>query len=139
MTGAAKHRPLPEIPSSQDVHPLEHCSHVGPKKPDAQDSHEVPLNPVGQVHDPEAEQTPDPEHGGEQAVDCMPTRDREPADPDGSWLKSGMESQRMTRLLEFKLTASHILEARNIDSADNGVDTFPIEDVGRGVNKPGPE
>jgi hypothetical protein len=84
MTVVVKHRPLPEIPSSQDVQPLGHDWHVGPKKPDAQDSHEVPLKPEGQVHEPEAEQTPDPEQGGEHAADCMSTREREATEPDGS-------------------------------------------------------
>jgi hypothetical protein len=84
MTVAVKQRPLPEIPSSQDVQPLGHCWHVGPKKPAAQDSHEVPLKPVGQVHEPAAEQTPDPEQGGEHAADCMSTRERDAEEPEGN-------------------------------------------------------
>jgi hypothetical protein len=136
---AAKHRPLPEIPSSQDVHPLGHCAHFGPKKPGAQDSHDVPLNPGGQVHEPKAEQTPDPAQGGEQAADCMSTRKRDWAEPDGSWPKSGIESHNMTRLLELELTATQTLEERASEPADNGDEEFRIGDVGSDVNDPWPE
>lgn len=81
---ATRHRPPPEIPSSQDAQPLGHGLHFGPKKPDAQDSHDVPLKPEGQMHEPEAEQTPDPAQGGEHAADWMSTKEIEPAEPDGS-------------------------------------------------------
>jgi hypothetical protein len=40
-----------------------------PKKPSAQDSHEDPVKPVGQVQVPDAEQTLEPEQGGEQVDD----------------------------------------------------------------------
>lgn len=68
-TGAERHRPVPEIPSSQDVQPWGHGWQFGPKNPWAHDSHEDPVKPVGQVHVPDAEQIPAPEHGGEHAED----------------------------------------------------------------------
>jgi hypothetical protein len=136
VTAAVKHRPLPEIPSSQEVHPPGHGWHVGPKKPDAQDSQEVPLKLVGHVHEPEAEQTPDPAQGGEHAADCISTSDKEVADPDGSWPTSGTESQKITRLFELELTASQTLDERDSEPAANGVDVFPIGDVGSGENDP---
>src|SRR5882762_9940243 len=104
---AVKHRPVPEVPSSQEVQPLGQGWHFGPKKPDAQDSHEVPLKPVGQVHVPEAEQTPDPAQGGEHDVDCISTSERDPEEVDGNCPMSGTESQKMIRLFEFEVIASH--------------------------------
>jgi hypothetical protein len=127
------------MPWSQEGHPLGHGWHVGPKKPGAQDSHEVPLKPVEQVHEPDAEQTPDPAQGGEHAADCISTREKELAEPDGSWPKSGIESQRMTRLFELELTATQTLDDRDSEPAANGVDVFPDGDVGRGENDPWPE
>lgn len=84
VTTGTKHRPEPEIPSSQEVHPEGHGWQVGPKKPFAQDSQDDPVNPVGQVHTPEAEQTPEPAHGGEHAEDCISRRLRPLAAPEGS-------------------------------------------------------
>ena len=48
---------------------------MGPKNPSAQVSHEDPVNPVGQLHVPEAEQTPEPEQGTEQAKDWTSRRE----------------------------------------------------------------
>jgi hypothetical protein len=135
---AVKHRPVPEVPSSQEVQPLGQGWHFGPKKPDAQDSHEVPLKPVGQVHVPEAEQTPDPAQGGEHDVDCISTSERDPEEVDGNCPMSGTESQKMIRLFEFEVIASHTLEERDIEPADNGVDVFPIGVEGRAANDPLP-
>ena len=78
VTIGVRQRPVPVIPSSQDVQPEGQALHVGPKYPEAHDSQEVPLNPVGHVQVPEAEQTPFPEQGGEHAVDCKLKRESEP-------------------------------------------------------------
>ena len=129
LTVAVKHRPLPDMPSSHDVQPLGHGWHFGTKNPDAQDSHEVPLKPVGHVQEPEAEHTPEPAQGGEHAADCMSTREREFAEPVGSWVKSGMESQKITRLLEPVLTATQTFDDREREP-DNGVEVFEIGVVG---------
>jgi hypothetical protein len=69
----------------------------------------------------------------------MSTREREEADVDGNWPKSGIESQKMIRLFVLELTATQTLEERDSEPADNGVDTFPIRDVGRGENDAWPE
>lgn len=82
VTTEAMQRPVPVIPPSQDVQPEGQALHVGPKYPVAHDSQEVPLNPVGHVQVPEAEQTPFPEQGGEHAVDCKFKRERE---PEAAW------------------------------------------------------
>lgn len=133
-----KHLPLPAIPSSHDVHPVGHAWQVGPKNPAEQDSHEVPLNPVGHVHVPWAEQTPEPAQGGEQADDCISKRAREFEDPEGSWATSGIESQSTIRF-EPELTATQTLLEIERDPAERGVEEFEEGDVGSWENDPWPE
>lgn len=65
----SRHRPLPVIPSSQVVQSAGHAWQVGPKNPGAHVSQDVPLKPGGQLHVPDAEHTPAPAQGGEQAED----------------------------------------------------------------------
>jgi len=64
-----KHLPVPDRPWSQFVQPWGQDWQVGPKNPSAQDSHDVPVKPVGQLQEPDAEQTPAPEQGGEHDAD----------------------------------------------------------------------
>jgi hypothetical protein len=59
----------------------------------------------------------------------MSTREREFAEPVGSWVKSGMESQKITRLLEPVLTATQTFDDREREP-DNGVEVFEIGVVG---------
>lgn len=66
-----KQRPVPAIPWSQVSQFDGHGWHVGPKKPGAQVSHDVPLNPGWQRHVPEEVQTPDAEQAGVHAEDCI--------------------------------------------------------------------
>lgn len=133
-TVGVRQRPLPEIPSSQDVHPSGQAWHVGPKNPAEQDSHEVPLNPVGQMHVPDEEHTPEPEQGGEQAEDCISSNDREEPEPEGSWARSGTESHRIIRApeLEEDETAAQTLGASEREPAESGVpvDAFDTGAVG---------
>ena len=64
------------MPSSHDVQLAGHGWQLGPKNPDAQDSQDEPVNPVGQEHWPEEEQTPALEQGGVHAFDCISTSER---------------------------------------------------------------
>ena len=129
--------PEPLIPSSQVVQPAGHAWHEGPKKPFAQTSQDVPLKPEGHVHCPDAEHTPAPEHGGEQALDSIAERDNE--DIPGSWDKSGTESQRMMRLLPV-VTAIQRLEDMAIEPAERAVDELlDAGVVGRAENCACPE
>lgn len=139
VTGAVRHLPLPAMPSSQVVHPLAHGLHVGPKNPVEQVSQEVPLNPVGQIHVPDAEHTLEPEQGGEHAEDSMSTSEREPAELVGNCVKSGTESQRITRLLSGPaFTATQTFEAMARESAVMGTDVLDMGVVGRAENEPWP-
>ena len=124
VTVAERHRPDPDIPSSQDAHPAGHAWQVGPKNPGEQDSHDAPVNPGAQLHVPEAEQTPEPAHGGEHADDSRSRSESAPELVVGSWVRSGIESQRMTRLLGPAFTAAHTLDDRAREPADNGWDAF---------------
>lgn len=134
MTIGTKHLPVPEMPSSQDAHPTGHCWHAGPKKPVAQDSHDEPVNPAGQVHVPEAEHIPEAAHGVEHANDWISRRERALELPAGSWVMSGTASHRITRLLEPELTATQTLDERASELADNGVDEFETNVDGSCVN-----
>lgn len=80
----ARQRPVPVMPSSQDVQPTGHAWQATPKKPFAQSWHESPVKPGGQVQVPEAEHTPAPAQGGEHEEDWMSTSAREPDEPLGS-------------------------------------------------------
>lgn len=85
LTTALKHRPLPETPSSQVWQPEGQGEQFGPKNPLAQDSQELPVNPAGHAHVPDAEHMPAPEQAGEQADDCMSrTAMLLRTDPEGS-------------------------------------------------------
>jgi hypothetical protein len=134
LTTGTKHLPVPEIPSSQDVQPAGHCWHVGPKKPAAQDSHDEPVNPVGQVHVPEAEHIPEAAQGVEHADDWTSRSERELELPVGSCAMSGTASHRTKRLFEPELTATQTLEERAIELADNGADEFEATTDGSGIN-----
>ena len=68
-TSGARHLPEPEMPWSQEVQLAGHGRQDGPKKPEAHDSHDAPVNPCEQAHVPRPVQMPALEHGGEQAVD----------------------------------------------------------------------
>jgi len=95
------------------------------------------LKPGGQVHWPDAEQTPAPEHGGEQALDSMAERDNE--DIPGSWDTSGIESHKIMRLLPV-VTAIQRLEDMAIEPAEKGVgELFDAGEVGRAENCACPE
>jgi hypothetical protein len=106
---------------------------VGPKKPEAQVSHEAPVNPGAQAHEPDAEQTPEPAHGGEHVEDSMSRRESEPALVEGSCEMSGTESQRMTRLLDPALTAAQTLEEMAREPADKGCEAFVAGVAGSGA------
>ena len=132
-----RQRPEPVIPSSQVVQPAMHAWHEGPKNPFAQTSQDVPLNPEGHVHWPDAEHTPALEHGGEQALDSIAERDNE--DTPGSWDMSGTESQIMMRSLPV-VTAIQRLEDMAIEPAEKGVDELlDAGEVGRAENCACPE
>jgi hypothetical protein len=134
VTVVERQRPEPAIPSSHVVQPVGHAWHEGPKNPVAQTSQDEPLKPVGHVHWPDAEQTPEPEHGGEQALDSIAERDIE--DMPGSWETSGAESQRTMRLDDPLpvVTAIQTLEDMAIAPAENGVELPDGGDVGRAAN-----
>ena len=137
LTMGFRHLPEPEIPSSQDAQPAGHGWHVGPKKPEAHDSHDEPVKPGAQEHVPEAEHTPAPAHGGEQARDSISRRESEPV--EGSCVMSGTESQRMTRLFDPELTAAQTFDDRASELADKGVEEFETGVVGSDVNAAWPE
>ena len=64
---------------------------------------------------------PEPEQGGEHEALCMSRRDKDEEAP-GSWVMSGMESHRMTRLAEPELTATQIFCEIESEAAERGVD-----------------
>lgn len=139
---ATRQRPLPEIPSSHVAHPAGHAWQLGPKKPEAQDSQELPVNPGGQLHVPAAEQMPAPEHGGEQADDWMSSRDTPLiAKPDGNCDKSAIESHRMSRSLDEEpdATATQTLDDRTRDPAAVVVESREALLEGSAVNVDAPE
>ncbi|KAF7975000.1 hypothetical protein HWV62_10605 [Athelia sp. TMB] len=116
------------MPSSQSVQPLGHFWQVGPKKPVEHVSQDVPLKPVGHTHVPVAEQTPDPEQGGEHAEDSISTSARDPDEEAGSCVKSGTESQRITRLFALPaVTATQTLWEIDNESEVMGTDVFTME------------
>lgn len=106
----SRHRPEPVIPSSQVAQSAGHAWQVEPKNPGAQVSQDVPLNPGGQVHVPEAEHTPAPAHGGEHAEDWMSSSWESPDAPEGSCEASGTLSQKTRRSLEEPETAIHTFD-----------------------------
>lgn len=94
------------------------------------------MNPVGQVHIPEAEHTPELEHDGEQAEDC---RSRRESDPEsGSWPTSGTESQITTRSFPMS-TAAQTVDDSASDAADSVVDELDAGEEGRDVKAAVPE
>lgn len=100
------------------------------------------MKPDGQVHVPEAEQTPEPEHGGEHEADSMSRSEREPAVPEGSCETSGTESQRIMRLFEDpEDTAAQTFEESASELAESGVpdELLPTGVVGRLENPAWPE
>jgi hypothetical protein len=94
-----RHWPVPVIPWSHFSQPSGQGLHWGPKNPSAHDSQEDPVNPGEHWQVPEAEQTPELEHGGEHALDWISTSVR-PEALAGSWVISGTESHMMSRLFE---------------------------------------
>jgi hypothetical protein len=64
-----KHLPEPVIPSSQLWQFVGQGWHWGPKDPDAQDSHEAPVNQEAQWQVPEVVHTPEDAQLGLQAED----------------------------------------------------------------------
>jgi hypothetical protein len=83
-TGATKHLPVPEVPSSQEEHPEGHGWQFGPKNPGEHDWQDVPVNPGAQLHVPDGVQTPDPAQGGEHVEDSISRSENEPRLLDGS-------------------------------------------------------
>lgn len=81
---------------------------------------------------PEAEQTPFPEQGGEHAVDCKFRSESEPEADCGSWLASGIEFHRITRVLLPAVTSAQAFPESAIEDASN-VDAFEIGELGRPV------
>lgn len=142
MTTALKHRPLPEIPSSQDWHPVGQGEQFGPKKPVAQVSHDAPVKPGGQVHVPAAEHMPAPAHGGEHAADCMSRRAMLfNEEPEGSCNKSAIESQRIKRSVEEgpDATAAQMFCASMTEAAAVLVESREALEVGRALKTAAPE
>lgn len=129
LISSVRHLPDPEIPSSQSLQPLGHAAQVGPKNPDAQDSHDEPVKPGAHVQVPDVEQIPFPEHAGEHALDWRSRTDMAP-ERDPSWLTSGTDSQRMTRSVSPMLTAAHTLGAIASEDAVILVDEFEMGSVG---------
>jgi hypothetical protein len=138
-TGGVKHLPVPEIPSSHDEQPAGHAWHVGPKKPAAQVSQDVPLNPGAHVQVPDAEQVPELAQGGEQVEDCMSRSDMEPVLRKGSCAVSGTESHNTTRPLDPNDNATQTLVDMAIDPAVNGVEPLDTGPEGRELNAAWPE
>ncbi|PSR73303.1 hypothetical protein PHLCEN_2v10831 [Hermanssonia centrifuga] len=137
LTVGIKQRPLPEIPSSQEEHPAGHAWQFGPKKPEAQVSQDVPLNPGGHEHVPDAEQIPAPAHGGEHADDCISRIEILLSDePEGNCDKSGIESQRIRRSVEDgpDATAAHMLSETINDPADVEVESLEALFVGSALS-----
>lgn len=111
-----------------------------PKKPGEQVSQEDPVKPGAHVHVPEELQIPAPAHGGEHAEDWMSTRENEPELEDGSCLTSGIESQRIMRLLPFPvLTDTQTLDERAIEPALRGVELLEPGEDDRAENDAWPE
>ena len=95
---------------------------LGPKNPGEQVSQEVPLKPVGQMHCPEAEHTPEPEQGGEQAEDWMSSRAESPDALEGSCDTSGTLFQKMTLSLDDPVEmAAQTFEDNASEPGDNEV------------------
>lgn len=90
---------------------------------------------------PEAEHTPAPAQGGEHAEDWMSRRDKVLlAVPEGSWERSGAESQMMTRLLDPPNdTAAQTFEAIARPPAETCVEPFNEPLDGSGVKVADPE
>lgn len=82
---------------------------------------------------------PFPEQAGEHVDDCRLSNDRDPEALAGSWLTSGTEFHRMTRLLLPADTAAQTFPERANEEAINGMDVFPTGDVGRLEYDPCPE
>lgn len=116
--------------------------HDEPKKPDAQDSHDEPVNPVEQEHVPAAEQIPAPAQGGEQAADWT-SRTESSLESEETCEMSGIESQRMTRLLdEPEETAAHMLDESATAPAEivvSALELLAVELVGSEVKEAWPE
>lgn len=123
-TGGSRHLPVPDMPSSHVAQPAGHAWHVGPKKPAAQVSQAVPLNPGAHVQVPEAEHVPELAQGGEQVEDCMSRRDMDPELRKGSCAVSGTESHITTRPFDPKDIATQTLDAMASDWAARGVDAL---------------
>jgi len=139
LTMVVKHRPVPEIPWSQDVHPAGHGAQVGPKKPEAHDSQDPPVNPGAQLHVPDEEQTPELAQGGEHAEDSMSRSERDPELVEGSCVTSGTEFHSTTRLLDPAFTATQTFEERASEPADNGVEVFEAGEEGSCAKEAFPE
>ncbi|KAF7794732.1 hypothetical protein EIP86_005870 [Pleurotus ostreatoroseus] len=137
-----KQRPLPEIPSSHVWQPAGHAWHVGPKNPEAQDSHDEPVKPAGHVHVPDAEHMPAPAHGGEHAADWISRIDKLLSDaPEGSCATSGMEFHKIRRSEDDDPadTAAQTFEDRTTEPAAVDVEAREALFVGSAVNVDGPE
>lgn len=80
---------------------------------------------------------PEPAQGGEHEALCISRRDKPDEEDEevGSWVMSGMESHRMTRLFEPELTATQTFCEIDSEAAERGVDWFDeAGDVGNPEN-----
>ena len=115
---------------------------MGPKNPGEHVSHDEPVKPGGQVHEPEAEQIPAPEQGGEHAEDWTSRIEMLlSAAPAGSWERSDTESQRIRRSPDEgpEETAAQTLEEIITELAAVDVESRVALLEGRAVNVDGPE
>lgn len=133
-----KHSPDPLIPSSQLLQPLGHGWHSDPKNPDAHDSQAAPVYPCGHWQVPAALHTPDPEQGGEQALDSRPEIDKEVVEPMDNWERSGTEFHRTMRL-DPAFKAAHTPGASASDPAFSGTELLPTGVEGRPAKAARPE
>ena len=138
ITGC-KQIPEPVIPSLQVVQFVGHGWHLGPKNPEAQDSHDVPVNPEAHLQVPAVVHTPEDAQLGLQAEDWSSVRESEPKLLAGSWLMSGIESQTIKGLLLLEFKAAQTAEDKVSDWAASGVVEFPASVVDRAINDDCPE
>jgi len=134
-----KHLPEPVTPSSQALQFVRQGWHLEPKNPEAQDSHEAPVNPEAHWQVPEPVHTPEDEQLGLQAEDWMSVRESDPRLLAGSWLTSGIASQTITRWLFPEFKAAQTVEDKVSDWAASGIEVLPAGVVGRPVNDDCPE
>lgn len=92
------------------------------------DSHDEPVNPVGQTQVPDAEQVAEPEHDGEHEADWRESNESEPESADvGNWAISGIGSQMTVRTdPEDDETSAKVLAESVSESAERGVEELAL-------------